>query len=80
MRAALSTRTAADLMKLNWTQNQTQKKMMSRMTTLDQGLVSDHELQTDDKQIPGFQLCKFRPPPDLKEQRKSGAPKQLDYV
>jgi len=80
MRAAMSTRTPADLMKLNRTQNQTQKTMMSRMTTLDQGLVTDHELQTDDKQIPGFQLCEFRPPPDLKEQRKSGAPKLLDHV
>ena len=74
MRAAISTRTPADLMKLNWTQNQTQKTMMSWMTTLDQGLVTDHELQTDDKQIPGFQ------PPDLKERRKSGAPKLLDHV
>jgi len=54
--------------------------MMSRMTTLDHGLVTDHELQTDDKQIPGFQLREFRPPPDLKERRKSGAPKLLDHV
>ena len=67
-------------MKLNRTQNQTQKTMMSRMTTVDQGLVTDQELQTDDKQIPGFQLCEFRPPPDLKEQPKSGAPKLLDHV
>ena len=44
----MSTRAPADLMKLNQTQNQTQKTMMSRMTTLDQGLVTDHELQTDD--------------------------------
>ena len=49
MRAAMSTRTPADLMKLNRTQNQTQKTMMAQMTTLDQGLVTDHELQTDDK-------------------------------
>jgi len=76
----MSARTPADLMKLNRTQNQTQKTMMSRMTTLDQGLVTDHALQTDDKQIPGFQLCEFRPPPDLKERRKSGAPKLLDHV
>jgi len=76
----MSTRTPADLMKLNWTQNQTQKTMMSWMTTLDQGLVTDHQLQTDDKQIPGFQLWKFRPPPDLKERRWSGAPKLLDHV
>jgi len=80
MRAAMSTRTPSDLMKLNRTQNQTQKTIMSRMTTLDQALVPDHELQTDDKQIPGFQLRKFRPPPDLKERRKSGAPKLLDHV
>jgi len=76
----MSTRTPADLMKLNRTQKQTQKTMMSRMTTLDQGLVTDHELQTDDKQIPGFQLCEFRPPPDLKERRKLGAPRLLDHV
>ena len=80
MRAAMSTRTPTDLMKLNWTQNQTQKTIMSRMTTLDQGLVTDHELETDDKQIPGFQLCEFRPPLDLKERRKSGSPKLLDHV
>jgi len=80
MRAAMSTRTPADRMKLNRTQNQTQRTMMSRMTTLDQGLVTDHELQTDDKQIPGFQLCEFQPPLDLKEQRKSGAPTLLDHV
>jgi len=54
--------------------------MMSRMTTLDQGLVTNHELQTDDQQIPGFQLCEFQLPPDLKERRKSGAPQLLDYV
>jgi len=55
----MSTRTPADLMKLKWTQNQTQKTMKSRMTTLAQGLVTDHELHTNDKQIPGFQLCEF---------------------
>ena len=76
----MSTRTPADLMKPNWTQNQRQKTMMSGMMTLDQGLVTDHELQTDDKQMPGFQLCEFRPPPDLKERPKSGAPKLLDHV
>jgi len=76
----MSTRNPADLMKLNEIQNQTHKTMMSRMTTLDQGLVTDHKLQTDDKQIPGFQLCEFRPPPDLKKRRKLGAPKLLDYV
>jgi len=54
--------------------------MMSRMTTLDQGLVTNHEPQTEGKQIPGFQLGEFRPPSDLKERRKSGAPKLLDYV
>jgi len=80
MRAAMSTRTAADLMKLNRTQNQTQKTMMLQMTTLDQGLVTDQELQTDDKQRPGFQLCEFRPPPDLKEPRRLGAPNLLDHV
>jgi len=80
MRAAMSTRTPTDLIKLNQTQNQKQKTMMSRMTTLDQGLVTDPKLQTDDKQIPGFQLCEFRPPPDLKELRKSGAPKLLEHV
>ena len=80
MRAAMSTRTPADLMKLNLTQNLTEKTIMSLMTTLDQGLVTDHELQTDDKQIPGFQLCEFRPPPDLKERSKSGAPNLLDHV
>ena len=46
----MSTRTPADLMKLNRTQNKTQKTMMSRMMTLDQGLVTDHELQTEDKE------------------------------
>jgi len=76
----MSTRTPADLMKLNGTRNQRQKTVMSRMTTLDQCLVTDHELQTDAKQIPWFQLCEFRPPPDLKERRKSGAPKLLDHV
>ena len=80
MRPAMSTRTPADLMKLNRTQNQMQKTMMCRITRLDQGLVTDHQLQTDDKQIPGFQLCEFQPPPDLKERRKSGAPKLLDHV
>jgi len=80
MRAAMSTRTRADRLKLNRKQNQTQKTMMSRMTTLDQGLVTDHEQQTDDKQIPGFQLWEFRPPPDLRKRRKSGAPKQRDLV
>jgi len=54
--------------------------MMSRMTTLDQGLVTDPELQTDDKQISGFQRCEFRAPPDLKELCKSGAPKLLGHV
>jgi len=76
----MSTRTPADLMKQNRTKKQTQKKIMSRMTTLDQGLGTDHELQTDNKQIPGFQLCEFRPPPDLKERRKSRAPKLLDHA
>ena len=76
----MRTRTPADLMKLNRTQNQTQKTMMSRMTILDEGLVTDHELQTDDKQIPGFQLCEFGPPPDLQERCKSGAPKLLNHV
>jgi len=76
----MSTRTPADVLKLNRTKNQTQKKMMSWMTTLDQGLVTDHELQTDDKQIPGFQLCEFRPPADLKEGPKSRAPKLLDHT
>jgi len=80
MRAAMSTRTPADLIKLNGTHNQTEKTMMSRMTTVDQGLVTDHELQTDHKQIPGFQLCEFPPPPDLKERRKSGALKLLDHI
>jgi len=50
------------------------------MTTLDQRLVNDHELQTGDKQIHGFQLREFRLAPDLKERRKSGAPKLLDHV
>jgi len=59
MRAAMSTRTPADLMKLNRTQNQTQKTMMSWMTILEHGLITDHELQGDDQQIPGFQLCEF---------------------
>jgi len=76
----MSIRTPADLMKLNRIQNQTQKTMMSRMATLDQGLVTDHELQRDDKQIPGFQLCEFQPPPDRKKRRKSGAPKLLNHV
>ena len=76
----MSTTNPADLMKLNRTQNQTQKTMMSPVTTLDQGLVTDHELQTDDKQIPWFQLCEFRPPRDLKDRRMSGAPKLLDHV
>jgi len=76
----MSTRTPADLLKLNQTQNRMQKTNMSRMTRLDQGLVTEHELQTDDKQIPAFQLCEFRPPPDLKELRKSVAPKLLDQV
>ena len=80
MRATMSTRTPTDLMKLNRTQNQTQKTMMSRMPTLDPGLVTDHELQTDDKQIPGLQMCDFRPHMDLKEWRKSDAPKLLDDV
>ena len=75
----MRTRTPAYLMKLNRTQKQTQKTIMSRMTTLDQGLVTDHELQTGDKQIPGFQQCECRPAPDLKERRKSGAPKLLDH-
>ena len=76
----MSTRTPADLMKLNRIQNQTQKTMMSWMTTLDEGLVTDHELQPDDKQIPHVSLCEFRPPPDLKERRKLSAPKLLDHV
>ena len=76
----MSTKTPADLMKLNATENQTQKTMMSRMMTLDQGLVTDHKLQTDDKQIPRFQLCEFQPPPDLKERHYSAAPKLLDHV
>ena len=76
----MSTRTPADLMKLNQTQNQMQKTMMFRITTLNQGLVTNHELQTEDKQIPEFQRCEFRPPPDLKERRKLGAPPLLDQV
>jgi len=80
MRAAMSTRTPADLMKLNLTQTQMQKTMIFRITTLNQGLVTDHELQTEAKQIHEFQLCEFRPPPDHKERRKSGAPPLLDHV
>jgi len=76
----MSPRTPADLMKLIRTQTHTQKTIMSRMTTLDQVLVTEYKLQTDDTQIPEFQLCEFRPPSDLKEWRKSGAPKLLDHV
>ena len=61
----MSTRTPTDLIKLNLRQDQMQKTMISGMTTVDQELVTDHELQRDDKQIPGFQLCEFRPHPDL---------------
>jgi len=74
MIAAMSTRTHADLIKLNQTQNQTQKTMTFQMTTLHQGLVAAHKLQTDDKQTPMFRLCEFRPPLDRQGQRQSGAP------
>ena len=80
MRAAMNTRTPADLMKLNRTQNHMQKTMISQMTTLDQGLVTDHKLQTDDKQTHGFQLCEFRIPLDPKKQCESGPPKLLGYI
>jgi len=49
MIAVMSTRIETDLIKPNQTQNQTQKTMIFQMTTLDQGLVADHELQKDDK-------------------------------
>jgi len=75
----MSTRTPADLMKLNQTQNQTQKTMIAWMKTLDQGLVTDHQLQTD-KQIPGFPLCEFLLPPDLQQHGKLGEPNLLDQV
>ena len=76
----MSIRTPTDLMKLNQIQSQTQKTMMSRMTALDQGLVTRHELPTDDKQTPGFQLSESRPPLDHKELCKWGVPKLLDHV
>jgi len=80
MIAAMSTRTRADLIKLNRTQNQTQKTMTFQMTTLHQGLVEAHELRTDDKQTPGFRLCEFRPPLDRMGQRQSGAPQLLHHI
>ena len=64
MIAGLSTRTRADMIKLNHTQNQTQKTMIFQMTTWHQGLVTAHELRTDDKQPAGLRRCEFPPPRD----------------
>jgi len=64
MIVAISTRTRADLIKLNKTENQMQKKMIFEMTTLYQGLVGDHELRKDNKQRAGFPQWEFPLPPD----------------
>jgi len=48
----------------------------------DTGSGSHHRSRTADRRQANtrFQLCEFLPPPDLKEQRKSGTPKLLDHV
>jgi len=69
MIAAMSTRTRADLIKLNQTQTQTQKTMIVQMTTLHQGLVGAYEVRKEDKKRTVFRLCKFPPPPDRRGER-----------
>jgi len=80
MIAAMSTRTRADLIKPNQTQNQTQKSMIVQMTTLHQGLVGAHEVRKEDKERTVFRLCEFPPPPDRRGPCQSGAPQQLHDV
>ena len=55
----MSTRTPGDLMKLNRTQNQTQKTMMSQMTTLDQGLVTITNWRQTTSKYAGFNSGSF---------------------